>query len=93
MKYIVKRGKFRREKFLKQEPKRLLFRSILRSTLMAPVTKEQVRKGLTGNMRVSSVCNLSGRSRSVYRFFGLSRMKILEMSRNGELAGLRRGMW
>lgn len=78
---------------MKKEVKRILLTSILRSKLIARVTKEQVRKGLKGNMRVSTICTVTGRSRSVYKFLGLSRMKILEMGRNGELAGFRRGLW
>jgi ribosomal protein S14 len=93
MKYIVRRSKHRKSTYMKAEIKRLLSRSVLRSKLVTLVAKEQVRRGLKGNMRYSTACNLTGRGRSVYRFFGLSRIKILEMSRGGRLAGLRRGMW
>ena len=93
MKYIVKRDVFRRIQYDRQEVTGLLSKSVLRSSLVSLLSKEQVRRRGSYRFRVRNRCNLTGRGKSIKKFFGLSRMKILEMSRNGELVGCRKGTW
>ncbi len=38
-------------------------------------------------------CQLTGRSRGVYRKFGLSRMKLREVAMRGEVPGLKKASW
>ena len=38
-------------------------------------------------------CELTGRSRGVYRKFGLSRIKIRELSMSGDLPGVVKSSW
>ena len=38
-------------------------------------------------------CELTGRSRGVYRKFGLSRIKIRELSMTGDLPGVVKSSW
>ena len=38
-------------------------------------------------------CELSGRSRGVYRKFGLGRNMLRKASMNGDVPGLRKGSW
>ena len=38
-------------------------------------------------------CGLTGRSRGVYRKFGLSRIKIRELSMSGDLPGVVKSSW
>jgi len=45
------------------------------------------------NTKVRSICILTGRSRSVYRFFRLSRLKIRAYSQAGYFIGLSKASW
>jgi small subunit ribosomal protein S14 len=38
-------------------------------------------------------CAITGRSRGVYRKFGLSRVKIREVAARGEIPGLAKSSW
>jgi small subunit ribosomal protein S14 len=38
-------------------------------------------------------CRITGRSRAVYRKFGLSRIHLRELGLRGELPGLRKSSW
>ena len=38
-------------------------------------------------------CQITGRSRGVYRKFGLSRVKIREVASRGEIPGLSKASW
>ena len=44
-------------------------------------------------IRVRNRCELTGRSRGVYRKFGLSRIKIRELSMAGLLPGVVKSSW
>ena len=93
MKYITKRDKFRRNKFSKMEITRLMARSVLRSGMTSLRVKEQVKGNKWISVKFKNRCNLTGRGRSINSYFGLSRIKLLEMARNGELYGMRKGSW
>ena len=43
--------------------------------------------------RVRNRCQVSGRSRGVYRKFGLGRNKLREATMRGDVPGLRKGSW
>lgn len=43
--------------------------------------------------RYRNLCMLTGRSRGVYRFFNLSRLKIKELGSQGKIPGLRQSSW
>lgn len=43
--------------------------------------------------RAQSICILTGRSRSVYRFFRLSRLKIREYANSGYFTGITKSSW
>ena len=42
----------------------------------------------SSNIRYRNRCKLTGRTRGVYRKFGLSRIKIRELSMSGDLPGM-----
>ena len=44
-------------------------------------------------VRVRNRCKLTGRTRGVYRKFGLSRIKIRELSMAGSLPGVVKSSW
>lgn len=43
--------------------------------------------------RVRNRCKLTGRSRGVYRKFGLARTKLREVAMRGEVPGLKMASW
>ncbi len=43
--------------------------------------------------RVRSLCALTGRSRSVYKKFKLSRIKLRELALEGKVPGMRKASW
>ncbi len=43
--------------------------------------------------RVRNLCALTGRSRSVYRKFKISRIKLRELALEGKIPGMRKASW
>ena len=47
----------------------------------------------SSSIRYRNRCKLTGRARGVYRKFGLSRIKIRELSMSGNLPGVVKSSW
>ena len=47
----------------------------------------------SSRVRYRNRCKLTGRARGVYRKFGLSRIKIRELSLDGKLPGIVKSSW
>ena len=47
----------------------------------------------SSRIRVRNRCEITGRSRGVYRKFGLSRIKVRELSMAGALPGIIKASW
>ena len=47
----------------------------------------------SSKIRVRNRCKLTGRTRGFYRKFGLSRIKMRELSMSGELPGVVKSSW
>ena len=47
----------------------------------------------SSNIRVRNRCKLTGRTRGVYRKFGLSRIKLRELTMSGYLPGVVKSSW
>ena len=47
----------------------------------------------SSRVRVRNRCKITGRARGVYRKFGLSRIKIRELSMSGALPGVTKASW
>ena len=47
----------------------------------------------SSRIRIRNRCKLTGRTRGVYRKFGLSRIKIRELSMSGDLPGVVKSSW
>ena len=47
----------------------------------------------SSHIRVRNRCKLTGRTRGVYRKFGLSRIKLRELSMSGSLPGMVKSSW
>ena len=47
----------------------------------------------SSRVRIRNRCGITGRARGVYRKFGLSRIKIRELSMTGDLPGVIKSSW
>ena len=47
----------------------------------------------SSKIRIRNRCKLTGRARGVYRKFGLSRIKLRELSMSGALPGVAKSSW
>ena len=47
----------------------------------------------SSKVRIRNRCRITGRARGVYRKFGLSRIKIRELSMSGALPGVTKASW
>lgn len=79
--------------------KRLALKEIIRSPNSAPEEKFLAVETLqkmprdSSRSRIRNRCNVTGRSRGVYRKFGLSRHKLREAAMRGEVPGLTKASW
>jgi small subunit ribosomal protein S14 len=90
----------RRAKIVKQyAAKRAQLKELIRSPntshddrLAAQVKLQQQPRDASAS-RQRNRCAITGRSRGVYRKFGLSRVKIREVAFRGEIPGLSKASW
>lgn len=90
----------KREKLAKRyATKRAELKKIIASTTatyeekMDAVTKLNKLPRDSSESRQRNRCELSGRSRGVYRKFGLGRNKLREATMRGDVPGLRKASW
>ena len=90
----------KREKLAKQHAaKREALKKIISSTTASyeekieAVTKLQKLPRDSSPSRQRNRCELSGRSRGVYRKFGLGRNMLRKATMNGDVPGLRKASW
>ncbi len=60
---------------------------------LAAVEKLQKLPRDSSKIRQRNRCKLTGRSRGVYRKFGLARTKLREAATRGEVPGLKKASW
>ena len=95
----VQRDQRRRKLFAKLEGQRLLYKCTIRDQNLPANAKAQAVQRLNNIDRNSSLvrvrnrCVLSGRSRGVYKFSRLSRIKIRELACQGLITGLCKTSW
>jgi small subunit ribosomal protein S14 len=96
---MVEREK-RRAKIVKQyAAKRAQLKELIRSPKTSPEARAEAQVKLQKLPRDASPtrgrngCAITGRSRGVYRRFGLSRVKIREAVARGELPGVSKASW
>jgi small subunit ribosomal protein S14 len=78
-------------------------RAELKETIRSPKTSHEDRQAAQATLqalprdssatRQRNRCAITGRSRGVYRKFGLSRVKIREVANRGEIPGLVKASW
>ena len=87
--YIVKKFNEKRQSLKKQIMRKDL--SIEERFMIQSKLNELPRD--SSKIRVRNRCKLTGRTRGVYRKFGLSRIKIRELSMSGALPGVVKSSW
>jgi small subunit ribosomal protein S14 len=96
---MIKREE-RREKLVKRyAAKRAALKEAIRSPKSTDAEREEAVRKLQSLPRDSSAsrqrkrCAITGRSRGVYRKFGLGRTKLREATMRGDVPGLRKASW
>ena len=83
----------------KHAEKRAELRKRLKNADVSMDEKEQIQNAFAKLPRNSCAtrltrrCRVTGRSRGVYRKFGLSRIMLRDMALRGELPGVRKSSW
>lgn len=96
---MVEREKRRAGIVKKYAAKRAKLKELIRSPRTSPEARVAAQAALQSQPRDASAsrqrkrCAITGRSRGVYRKFGLSRVKIREVQARGEIPGLAKASW
>ena len=99
MKYSLLKDRRRRLLHALYEPRRLVLRALRENLSLAPSLRGQAYRALlllprdASPTRRRTRCTLTGRSRSITRAFGLSRLRFRSLAREGKLAGVRKSSW
>ncbi len=90
----------RRERIVKRyAARRAQLKELIRSPRTSPEERQAAQAKLqqmprdAAPSRLRNRCQITGRSRGVYRKFGLSRVKIREVAMRGEIPGLTKASW
>jgi small subunit ribosomal protein S14 len=96
---MVEREKRRARLVKRYATKRAQLKEIIRSPKSTPEQRLAAQVALTeqprdaSRNRLRNRCQITGRSRGVYRKFGLARAKIRELAMRGEIPGLGKASW
>jgi len=96
---MVEREKRRAGTVKKYAVKRAQLKELIRSPRTSPEARATAQAKLQAMPRDASPsrqrnrCAITGRSRGVYRKFGLSRVKIREVVNRGEIPGVSKASW
>jgi small subunit ribosomal protein S14 len=96
---MVMREKRRALTVKKYAAKRAQLKELIRSPRTSPEARATAQGKLQAMPRDASPsrqrnrCAITGRSRGVYRKFGLSRVKIREVVNRGEIPGVSKASW
>ncbi len=96
---MVEREKRRAKTVKKYAAKRAQLKEQIRNPRTSPEARSTAQAKLQAMPRDASAsrqrnrCAITGRSRGVYRKFGLSRVKIREVANRGEIPGLTKASW
>jgi small subunit ribosomal protein S14 len=96
---MVEREKRRARVVKKYAARRAKLRELIRSPRTSPEERAAAQAALQAQPRDASPsrqrkrCAITGRSRGVYRRFGLARVKIRETAARGEIPGLAKASW
>jgi small subunit ribosomal protein S14 len=96
---MIEREKHRLSIAKKYATKRAALKETIRSPKSSPEQRAAAQAQLQAQPRDASRsrqrnrCQITGRSRGVYRKFGLARSKIREIAMRGEIPGLGKASW
>ena len=96
---MLMREKRRLKVAKKYAPKRAELKELIRDPKTgaeeraAAQAKLQMQPRDASKSRQRNRCSITGRSRGVYRKFGLARVKIREVAMRGEIPGLGKASW
>lgn len=96
---MVEREKRRARTVQKYAAKRAELKELIRSPKTSPEARVEAQEKLqlqprdASKSRIRNRCQLTGRSRGVYRKFGLARTKLREVANRGEIPGLVKASW
>ena len=96
---MVQREKHRAIVVKKYAQRRAELKELIRSPKTSHEDRQAAQAKLQAMPRDASPtrhrnrCAITGRSRGVYRKFGLSRVKIREVANRGEIPGLSKASW
>ena len=96
---MVEREKRRARVVKKYAARRAKLKELIRSPKTSPEARAAAQADLQSMPRDASPsrqrnrCAITGRSRGVYRKFGLARVKIREVASRGEIPGLSKASW
>jgi len=96
---MVQRERRRARVVKKYATKRAQLKEIIRSPKSTPEQRVAAQAALQAQPRDAAAsrhrnrCAITGRSRGVYRKFGLARTKIREVAMRGEIPGLGKASW
>jgi small subunit ribosomal protein S14 len=96
---MLEREKRREALIKKHAAKRAKLRELIRDPRSSPEQRVAAQESLQKLPRDSNPnrkrnrCSVTGRSRGVYRKFGLARVKLREAANRGELPGLTKASW
>ena len=100
MKRLIIKDRSIRLKYSKIDPFRVSLKYIVMSDLYNYKTRELANRKLVrlckNNAKITKVnnyCIISGRSKSVYKDFRISRIKFRELARSGQLYGITKSSW
>jgi small subunit ribosomal protein S14 len=96
---MIKREERRAKLVKRSAAKRAALKEAIRSPKSTDAEREEAVRKLQSLPRDSSAsrqrkrCAITGRSRGVYRKFGLGRTKLREATMRGDVPGLRKASW
>ncbi len=96
---LIQRDQKKRKLYLKNEVKRLTYKTIINDSSISNEIRYNTVQKLNQCSRNSSLvriknrCILTGRSHSIYNFCKLSRIKFRELASQGNLMGITKSSW
>jgi len=99
MSNLIQRDKKKRNLYLKQEIKRLEYKSLFNDLTLEKEFRYNSMLALNKiprnscRVRIKNRCILTGRTHSVYKICKLSRIKFRELASQGLLMGITKSSW
>ena len=95
----IKKNIKQRYLFKNFEKKRLIYKIILNNLNLQKELRFKIKQKWyifnrnSSLTRIKNICILTGRSRSIYRLFKISRLKLRQLASNGSLPGVSKYSW